>query len=90
MSDIDPGASSDPSPEDLKYAMKAFKKRLKIMRREEESSLGGGPLSGGKKSSIVAIQPPNQIPQAVWDALVERGRLKYSGHGLYELVPQDT
>ena len=75
-----------PSPEELKRALKAFKKRLKLARLDDESSLGGGPMSGGKKSSIVAIMPPNQYPRAVWDELVKQGRLRYSGSGLYELV----
>jgi len=65
--------------------MKAFKKRLKLARLDDESTLGRGPMSGGKSSSIVAIMPPNQYPKAVWDALVEQGRLKYSGQGLYQL-----
>jgi hypothetical protein len=75
-----------PGGEELKRAMHAFKRRLKLMRQEEESSLGRGPLSGGKRSTIVAIVPPNQFPRPVWDALVEQGKLRYSGHGLYELT----
>ena len=74
-----------PSPEQLKKALKAFKKRLKLMRLDDESTLGGGAMSSGKKSSIVAIMPPHQYPKAVWDELVRQGRLKYSGQGLYEL-----
>ncbi len=80
--------SEPPSPEILKRAMKAFKKRLKLTRLDEESNLGVGPMSGGRESSIVAITPPNQYPREVWDVLVERGRLKKSAHGQYELVPQ--
>ena len=38
--------------------------------------------------SIVAIMPPHQYLKAVWDALVERGRLKYAGQGLYQLADQ--
>ena len=74
------------SPLGLKRAMKAFKKRLKLMRLDDESSLGGGPFSGGQPSSIVAIQPPNQYPREVWDKLVELGRLRRVEGGLYELV----
>jgi len=77
---------SPPSPQDLKMAMKAFKKRLKLMRLDEESKVGGGPMSGGRSSGIVAITPPDQYPQAVWDALVQQGRLKSVGQGLYELL----
>ena len=73
------------SPMNLKRAMKAFKKRLKLMRLDDESSLGGGPFSGGRSSGIVGIQPPNQYPREVWDRLVEVGRLRQVGGGLYEL-----
>lgn len=73
------------SPQGLKRAMKAFKKRLKLMRLDDESSLGGGPFSGGRSSGIVAIQPPNQYPREVWDKLVELGRLRRVEGGLYGL-----
>jgi len=82
---------SDDVPEDfmtplyLKRALKAFKKRLKLMRLDDESSLGGGPFSSGRDSGIVAIQPPNQYPREVWDKLVELGRLRRGEGGLYEL-----
>ena len=86
MPDSEPSTPTDgPSAEELRKAMKAFKKRLKLARLDDESTLGRGPMSGGKSSSIVAIMPPNQYPKAVWDALVEQGRLKYSGQGLYQL-----
>ena len=87
MPESEPSSPSDsPTPEVLKKAMKAFKKRLKLARLDDESSLGRGPMSGGKSSSIVAVMPPNQYPKAVWDALVAQGRLKYAGQGLYQLV----
>jgi len=73
------------SPLGLKRAMKAFKKRLKLMRLDDESSLGGGPFSGGRSSGIVAIQPPNQYPREVWDKLVELGRLRQVEGGLYQI-----
>ncbi len=73
------------SPQELRKAMKAFKKRLKLTRLDDESSLGHGPTSSGKTSGVVAIVPPNQYPRAVWDALVAQGKLKYAGQGLYEL-----
>ena len=85
--------SDDPNPTDdaissdeLRKAMKAFKKRLKLSRLDAESGLGYGPMSGGNPSGIISIVPPNQYPQAVWDELVRLGRLKYSGQGLYEPV----
>lgn len=74
------------TPQYLKQAMKAFKKRLKLTRLDDESNLGGGPFSGGRDSGIVGIQPPNQYPPAVWDKLVEQGKLRRVGSGCYALV----
>ncbi len=73
------------APENLKRALKAFRKRLKITRLDAESSVGGGPMSSGRSSGIVAVRPPDQFPQEVWDKLVEEGKLRSVGHGLYEL-----
>jgi len=87
MPEPDPPPSSDsPTPEVLRNALKAFKKRLKLSRLDDESRLGHGPMSSGRPSGIVAITPPNQYPRAVWDKLVEQGRLKYAGQGTYQLV----
>jgi hypothetical protein len=72
--------------EELKRALKAFKKRLKMTKLDDESRLGYGPMSGGGGSVIVAITPPNQYPRSVWEALVEQGKLKHAGQGTYELV----
>lgn len=74
------------TPQYLKQALKAFKKRLKLTRLDEESSLGGGPFSSGRGSGIVAIQPPNQYPREVWEKLVEQGKLRRAGSSLYELT----
>jgi hypothetical protein len=74
------------TPQYLKQALKAFKKRLKLTRLDAESGLGGGPLSGGRDSGILAIQPPNQYPRAVWDKLIEQGKLRRVGAGLYGLT----
>ena len=74
------------SREELKRAMKAFKKRLKLTRLDDESRLGYGPMTGGGKSGVSAITPPNQYPKTVWEALAEQGRLKYVGQGMYEFV----
>jgi hypothetical protein len=76
----------NPSAEELKRALRAFKKRLKLSRLDEESQLSRRPVTGGKPSGIVAITPPNQFPQAVWDELVRQGKLKKAGHGTYELA----
>jgi len=73
-----------PSTEELRKAMKAFKKRLKLAKLDAESGLGRGPMSGGRDSGIVAITPPHQYPKTVWDELVRQGRLNYTGQGLYE------
>jgi len=83
MTDATP---DQPTPQLLKQAMKAFKKRLKLTRLDAESSLGGGPFSSGRGSGIVGIQPPNQYPREVWEKLVEMGRLRRIGAGLYELA----
>ena len=76
--------SVDLSPEVLRRAMKAFKKRLKLTALDEDSRLGRGALSGGAKG-VCAIQPPNQYPIEVWEELKRQGKLRNSGHGLYEL-----
>lgn len=69
----------------LKNALKAFKKRLKMARLDDESRLGHGAMTSGAHSGIVAIAPPTQYPQAVWDELARQGKLRRAGHGLYEL-----
>jgi hypothetical protein len=76
------------TPELVKQAWKAFKKRLKLTRLDAESQLSRSPMTSGKDSGIVAITPPNQFPQAVWEELVKQGKLKHAGHGTYELVEQ--
>jgi hypothetical protein len=84
-----PGAT--PDKEELKRAMKAFKKRLKLMKRDDESGIGrGGAMpTKGESSGIVAIVPPDGFKQPVWDALVAAGRLKKTpGRTTYELVKQ--
>ncbi len=78
--------ATPPDKEQLKQALKAFRKRLKLTRLDAESNISGGPLSGGRDSGIVAIVPPNQFSDAVWDELVRQGKLKRAGHGMYELV----
>jgi hypothetical protein len=84
----EPGAASPSSIDSaqLKSALKAFRKRLKFSRLDDESHLGHGPMSSGSHSGIMAIVPPAQYPQAVWDELVRQGKLRRSSHGLYELL----
>jgi hypothetical protein len=88
MTDPEAASPSEASPaEELKRALKAFKKRLKLTRLDYESKLGYGPMTKGGNSGIVAIMPPNQFPPTVWEELVRQGKLKSLGHGLYELAP---
>ncbi len=84
MPDAGETPAGGPSPEELKQALKAFKKRLKVTRLDHESRLGGGPLTG-RSSNIVAISPPNQYPLAVWEELVRQGKLRKIGPGTYGL-----
>ena len=77
-----------PSKEELRLAMKAFRKRMKLTRLDDESRMGYGPTSSGNKSRVAAITPPNQYPKAVWQELAKQGKLKYDGGGLYSLVEQ--
>jgi hypothetical protein len=84
----EPGAATPGGidPMQLKMALKAFKKRLKLSRLDDESRLGHGAMTGGGRSGIVAIPAPTKYPQELWDELVRQGKLRYSGHGLYELL----
>lgn len=74
------------SDEELKKALKAFKKRLKVTRLDDESRLGHGPMSGGAKERVVSIQPPAGFGREIWEELVEKGFLKRDGQGFFELV----
>jgi hypothetical protein len=76
---------SGPTPVELKTALKAFKKRLKLTRLDNDSRLNKSPLSG-RAGDIVAISPPNQFPQEVWDELVRQGKLVNKGNGMYGLI----
>jgi hypothetical protein len=78
-------ASGGITPAVLKSAMKAFKKRLKLTALDDDSNLGRGPLSGGP-TGVFAIQPPSQFPREVWEELCRQGKLRDSGHGMYELA----
>ena len=72
----------------LKRALKAFRKRLKIVRLDSESSVGVGPTSSGRHSDIVGVRAPDQFPQEVWDELVRQKRLVAASNGVYELPPE--
>ncbi|MCH7729048.1 MAG: hypothetical protein IH991_21580 [Planctomycetes bacterium] len=86
---VEPEATPTPEPsskEELRLAMKAYRKRLKLTRLDDESRMGYGPMSSGQRSGVVAITPPDQFSDAVWKELANQGRLKYDGGGLYSLV----
>ena len=74
------------SDEDLKKALKAFKKRLKLTRLDDESRLGHGPMSGSGKEKIMSMQPPAGFGREIWEELADKGFLKRDGVGFYELV----
>jgi hypothetical protein len=74
------------TPEVLKSAFNAFKKRWKLTLLDHESRIGRGPMSSGNKSNIVGINPPDQFPRAVWEELVKQGKLKSAGNGQYSRV----
>ena len=86
MSPSDASQPPEPTPQQLKAAMKAFRKRLKLTCLDDQSRIGVGPMSSGRQSGIVGITPPDQFPQAVWDELTRQGKLKRAAHGQYELV----
>jgi hypothetical protein len=80
-----PAADARITPEVLKLAYNAFKKRWKLTRLDAESRIGRSPLSSGGRSSIAGIVPPDQFPRAVWEELAKQGRLKNAGQGFYSL-----
>ena len=76
-----------PSTEDdLKKALRAFKKRLKLTQLDDDSKIGHGPMSGGGKSKVVSIQPPSGFGREIWEELADKGYLKRDGTGFYELI----
>ena len=72
---------------EMKKALAAFKKRLKLTRLDDDSKLGRSPLTGAK-GRVVSIQPPAGFGKEVWEQLADAGRLKRDGIGFYELVEQ--
>jgi hypothetical protein len=58
----DPAPPARPTKEQLKRALKAFKKRLKLTRLDAESQLSRNPLSTDRGSGIIAIVPPVDYP----------------------------
>jgi|TARA_B100000809_G_C14881840_1_gene439472 hypothetical protein len=82
----DATAPEPPSKEELRLALKAFRKRLRLTRLDDESRMGYGATSAGQQSGIVAITPPNQFSKAVWQELAKQGKIKHDGGGLYSLL----
>ena len=89
-SDAAPASTAPASPsisqDQLKSAMKAFRKRLKLTRLDDESRLGNRAMTGGRQSQIVAILPPREYPPAVWEELAKQGKLREAGSGFFELI----
>lgn len=72
-------------PAYLRHAMNQFKRRMKLNKLDDESRLGRSPLSSGRGSGIVAITPPPEFPNAVWEYLAKQGRLKKAGSNMYSM-----
>ncbi|MGE3163412.1 MAG: hypothetical protein AB7O52_00750 [Planctomycetota bacterium] len=75
--------AAEPTKEELKRAVQAFRKRLKLFQLDDESRIGHSAMSSGGKSGIVGIRLPDGFAPAVWEKLVAQGKLKYMGNGLY-------
>jgi hypothetical protein len=76
-----------PATEDeLRRALKAFKKRIKLTQLDDDSRLGRSPLTGSR-STVVAIQPPSGFSREIWEELADKGFLKREGIGFFALVP---
>ena len=71
--------------EELRKAMKAFRKRLKLTKLDHESKLGHSPLTSGKDAAFDSILPPNEFDEDIWRVLVKRGSLEELGYGFYRL-----
>ena len=72
--------------EELHKALRAFRKRLKMLRLDDDSKLGHGPFSQGQREKVVSMQPPGGFGREIWEELADQGYLKRDGIGFYELV----
>lgn len=92
LSNKTPPPSDEPTrefdPDQLKQAMRAYRKRLKLTRLDDESRLSVSPMTGGKTSQIRAILPPHEYERDVWDELVRQGKLLNAKGGFYELADE--
>ena len=66
--------------EELKKALKAFKKRMKLTQLDDDSKLGHSPLTGSR-SKVISMQPPAGFGKEIWEELAEKGYLKRDGIG---------
>lgn len=85
---MDPMQTQPPafSDDELKRAMNAFKKRLKLTKLDQESKLGvNRPMTSGKKSDVMGIIPPSDFPRPLWAELARQGKLKDMGGGFYRM-----
>lgn len=84
-----PEPAVEPTPEipveTLKKAMKAFRRRLKLMKLDHESKLGVGPMTSGRSADFESILPPHQFEDGVWKTLARDGQLRSTGRGFYAL-----
>ncbi|MDG2200861.1 MAG: hypothetical protein P8K80_06725 [Phycisphaerales bacterium] len=71
--------------EELRKAMKAFRRRLKLTKLDHESKLGRSPLSTGKDADFDSIIPPMEFSPETWKVLAARGELESTGRGFYML-----
>jgi len=71
--------------DNLKRALRAFRKKLKTLRRDDESRLGHRCTTSGRVSAIAGITPPSEYPSPIWEKLAETGRLKKAGQGTFTL-----
>ncbi len=72
--------------EELKKALRMFKKRMKLTQLDDDSKIGHGPMSSGSREKVVSIQPPAGFGREIWEELAEKGYLKRDGIGFYEFV----
>jgi hypothetical protein len=82
-----PRAKVTHTPQELKTAFNAFKKRLKLTKLDQESRISGNrPTTGGADAGDISILPPREYPKTVWEQLVKEGRLVDTGGGFYKVA----
>lgn len=79
-----------PDADTCKRALRAFRRRRKLTLLDDESKINShSPLTKGADShAATAIAPPDDWPESVWQELVRQGKLRYIGHGCYDLTKQ--